>query len=190
MNKDYRILSSSPDNIKTWSSGTTQELLIYPPKAKYAKMNFHYRISLATVEDDTSIFTPLPGIQRTTMILEGELELTHKGKHSKKLSVLGQDSYDGGWNTSSVGRSTNFNLMTRGKTSGKLEGVSLEADEQIARPTSSHTIIYAHSGEVGVVAGKDAIVLKEGELIQLESATPLVIIKAIEASKVVITSIK
>ena len=85
MKQSYTIINRKDSKIAPWSGGITEEIYITPAKAQYAKMNFNCRISLATVESTESEFTPLPKVNRTTMVLEGKLELQHKGEYSKVL---------------------------------------------------------------------------------------------------------
>lgn len=61
-----------------WSGGETTELFIYPENANYKAGNYQFRLSTATVEIEASTFTPLPGVDRTLIVLEGEMQLDHK----------------------------------------------------------------------------------------------------------------
>lgn len=102
-----------------WSGGKTTEVYIHPPHSSYAKRDFGFRLSSATVQLDRSEFTSLPGFQRRIMLLEGEMHLDHAGHHSVTLPRYGLDSFDGAWNTVSHGRCTDFNLMLgKGFTGG------------------------------------------------------------------------
>jgi len=83
-------------------------------------------LSTATVEVETSVFTPLEGISRTLLVLDGEMTLSHLGQHTKTCGKFEIDRFDGSWITSSVGKCTDFNLMTNGKTSGTLEGLMIK----------------------------------------------------------------
>ena len=184
-----RIIVAKNRNVSRWSGGTTEELYISPKSAKYSKMNFDYRVSLATVDTSTSIFTPLPKVNRTTLILEGEIELTHTGQYTKSLKKFNQDSYSGEWETSSIGTSTNFNLMTRGKTNGKVVAHSLELDQQIICRKADHTLVYCRKGNLGVVVKNDALLIEEGSLLVLEDSNFSMIIKALEESEIIVVSI-
>lgn len=119
-------LIKSNYEINEWSGGTTTELFIYPEGAEYAERNFHFRLSTATVEAEESTFTPLAGVNRTLMVLYGDLELDHEGHHSKKLGPFEQDHFKGDWNTCSRGKCVDFNLMCRGNTTGELNGFALQ----------------------------------------------------------------
>lgn len=132
---------------KQWTGGTTTELFIYPEGATFEDRNFKFRLSTATIESETSTFTPLPGVKRTLMLLHGNLELQHKGYHQKKLSLLQKDIFDGGWETSSKGICIDFNLMCRGATEGSLVGFSLEKKEKkIISYSGELNFLYVHQG--------------------------------------------
>ena len=108
------------DTIETtnWSGGTTSELFIFPTTSTYKDLNFGFRLSRATIDTEESVFTPLPNVKRQLMLLDGKLELIHEGHHTKKLKPLQFDTFSGDWNTKSIGKATDFNLMTLGDTEG------------------------------------------------------------------------
>ena len=120
-----KIAPSSSQPTTNWSGGTTTELFIFPENSDYQKRNFDFRISTATVEIETSDFTPLMGVNRTLMVLEGEMHLSHEGQHSSGLKAFDQDRFDGGWQTMSRGKCVDLNLMCRGESTGKLQHFSI-----------------------------------------------------------------
>lgn len=190
MKHDFQIIA--PKNMETieWASGTSCELFISPKSARFSKKNFDFRLSIATVEDNSSIFTELPKIKRTTLVLEGETTLSHKEQYTKHLKRFDQDTYNGDWATSSEGKSTNFNLMTRGSVQSEVKANSLEKDEQLACPTNGgQASVYVHNGRIAVVMMNDAEVVEAGSLFVLPSTIPLVIVKALEESELIITHI-
>lgn len=117
-----------------WSGGTTTQLAIFPTDADYAARNFTWRVSSARVDVLESVFTSLPGVKRTLMVLDGRLALTHEGHHGSNLGVFEQDSFLGDWTTRSLGRVTDFNVMTRGCESS-LEVLSLSAVKDAVSPS-------------------------------------------------------
>ncbi|MEO9534049.1 MAG: HutD family protein [Crocinitomicaceae bacterium] len=122
-------LIKSNFEIKDWSGGTTTELFIYPEGAEYADLNFHFRLSTATVEVEESTFTSLPGVNRTLMVLYGQMDLIHEAQHKTSLLPFEQDEFKGDWITHSAGKCVDFNLMCRGKTSGELTGFALKKNQ-------------------------------------------------------------
>jgi environmental stress-induced protein Ves len=119
LTKDDYIVSS-------WSGGTTTQLAIFPPGARYADRNFLWRVSSATVELDESDFTPLPDYDRLISTLEGEIVLTHNGGAPIRLRPFEIHAFSGADATHSTGRCTDFNLMLRhGKAAGSMELLKL-----------------------------------------------------------------
>jgi environmental stress-induced protein Ves len=96
-----------------WSGGETTELLIQPQQANFSTRQFDFRISIATIRIEESVFTPLPGIQRTLLLLEGELQLEHRNHHIAHLKPFEQDSFMGNWETHCLGSGTDLNVMTQ-----------------------------------------------------------------------------
>ncbi|SMD33267.1 Various environmental stresses-induced protein Ves [Reichenbachiella faecimaris] len=140
-------LKPNPSKTITWAKGTSQELFIYPPASDFQKRDFLFRISLATVEAEQSMFTPLPGIQRTLMLLEGKHTLTHEGHHTKKLLPFDQDIFQGDWQTCSRGKATNFNLMCREGAQGTLKHIGVSHSEQVVcHLVADVELIYLHTG--------------------------------------------
>ena len=113
-----QIIRKADIQTSNWSGGTTSELFIFPTTSNYKDLSFGFRLSRATIEVEESVFTPLPNVKRQLMLLDGELELEHKGHHSKKLKPLQFDTFSGDWHTKSIGKATDFNLMTLGDTKG------------------------------------------------------------------------
>ena len=123
------ILRSEEFTASTWVGGKTTQLFTHPQGANYAARDFDFRLSTATVELEKSDFTALPGFSRKLMILEGEIEINHENQHNKTLHKFDVDAFEGDWKTSSVGRCTDFNVMTSAKYTSSLKAISLHADE-------------------------------------------------------------
>lgn len=128
--------------VSNWSGGKTTQIAIYPPKANYADRDFAFRISSASVELDESIFTLLPDYDRIIAPITGQLTLYYNG--SDKPVVLNEmefSRFDGGWNTRSKGRVTDYNLMTRkGICSGDAFSITLISGETTVIPKQSTTL--------------------------------------------------
>lgn len=156
----------------SWSGGTTTELAIYPKDAVYKKRDFIWRLSSAKVEAEESTFTSLPDVNRIIMVLDGELRLEHEGHHKCTLKPFQQDNFSGSWNTKSYGKVTDFNLMMRGKCSGKLEPIFIEEGEErkIALNIdkgyfNSTQAIYCVLGEIKIhISTNEIVTLHTGEL--------------------------
>ncbi len=94
-----------------WSGGTTSQLFIYPSESLFAERNFDFRISTATIDVEESDFTPLTEYNRLLAVLEGDLEIIHQGKYSKKLQKFENDRFHGSWQTNSKGKVRDFNVI-------------------------------------------------------------------------------
>jgi len=128
---DYKIIKKESLETSIWSGGTTTQLSIFPENAKYQDRNFVWRLSSATVEEETSEFTYLPDYNRILMILSGKLELNHNDKEIINLNAFDQNEFDGASKTKSFGKVVDFNLMMRkDKCSGKVKAVSIDKNEK------------------------------------------------------------
>lgn len=163
-----KIIKASETKAKSWSGGTTTELYIYPENAILKDLNFNFRISKATVEDEKSTFTALPGVSRTLLVLEGSAILQHKGYHTAFLSKFDQDKFEGSWQTECTGILTDFNLMTTSGTEGVVEKIELQKHSQISvKPEAKMEVYYLHQGtflfEESTLSAGDLIILQPEE---------------------------
>ena len=69
--------------------GWTSEIALSPPGADFASGAFDWRLSLAEIEAD-SAFSPLPGVDRTIALLEGDGMLLFEGTNETVLERRGQ----------------------------------------------------------------------------------------------------
>ncbi|MFZ9028342.1 MAG: HutD family protein [Crocinitomicaceae bacterium] len=181
-----KIISTPLKKPTKWSGGLTTELFIYPEGSSYTERNFDFRLSTATVEVETSVFTPLQYVQRTLMVLEGKMELNHQGHHSAVLGPMDVDDFDGGWETSSKGTCVDFNLMCLNGTKGTVEGFDLDMAETVNMDCNdSHCFVYIFKGALNVNYSS----IEEGSLIHLthNSSTQL---RAVKKSRLVIIKIR
>ena len=147
------ILRASEQQVSKWAGGTTTQLAIYPKNSSYMERSFEWRVSTARVDSEESAFTPLPGVHRILMILEGQMELTHEGIRSVSLKSFEQDEFDGGWTTKSLGRCVDFNLMTMGRSvKGKLEAAVPQSLNLFEQEVSSEAweAFYCFSAAINV----------------------------------------
>lgn len=150
-----------------WSGGSTTELYIHPSTANYAAGNFNFRISSATVEIEKSDFTILPGVFRQLMVLKGSIKVSHKNHHEIQLNKREIDCFEGSWETSALGTCVDFNLMTKGNTSGKISSVCVSADKSLnfqLDSTCEFIIFYAYEGKLQCHFGSEKRNLNQGEL--------------------------
>jgi hypothetical protein len=117
---EIEILRRTRQVTGVWSGGTTTQLAIWPPEADYKSRDFKWRISTARVEQEESVFTPLPGFQRHLMLLKGSIRLEHENHGEVTLNAFEQSDFDGSWRTVSKGKCTDFNLMLAEGYAGKI----------------------------------------------------------------------
>jgi environmental stress-induced protein Ves len=146
------LIRKSQQNSATWSGGTTTQLFIYPRNETYSNLQFDFRISTATVEVETSTFTQLPGVRRTLMVLDGTMGLNHQHHHTKQLQKFDIDEFMGAWQTNSIGKCTDLNLMCRGNANGHMFGHSLASNstQTYPIPQNSMSFLYCVSGELAI----------------------------------------
>lgn len=169
-----------------WSGGETTELYIYPENAQYKTGNYLFRLSTATVEVEESTFTPLSGVDRTLMVLEGEMKLVHEGYHEALLVPLETDQFKGDWITRSEGKCVDFNLMCKEGTKGEVKGYSLSQGSNLNLDlTGQMNFIFVYSGMVQI----DGIAAKKGQLLILDANPSSITIIAKEESIIIHVSI-
>ena len=172
------------ENWKTtkWSGGTTSEIFIYPENALFKKGNYEVRISIATVEHEYSEFTPLPGVERTLMVLEGSQKLTHRGPHTSELKQFNQDKFHGNWDTSSEGISINFNVIYQDDQFVRVQSIPLIKGMK-GTLDFSDTFVFVYLkegilriGEHEINAGMSAVIK---ETIQIEAIKDVILIEVV-----------
>lgn len=173
MSSFITVIRKNEQKTTAWSGGATTELALYPPGSEYAKRNFSWRLSSATVEAAESTFTPLPGIRRTLLLLSGEMELEHAGQHKVRLLPFEQDSFLGDWQTTSRGVASDFNLMLSGAADGSLSVLSVTPHAAGTATVTAHrqyplttTAFYCVDGSAGISANHaDTWLLASGDLL-------------------------
>ncbi|HCW53861.1 MAG TPA: HutD-family protein [Clostridium sp.] len=122
---DFKLIKNADYTPTYWSGGSATELITYPQNSSFAIRNFLWRLGFAKIDIDTSTFSSLPGIKRHLMVTDGSMTLTHKDRYSKKLTSYSQDFFMGDWITTTEGRCSVFNLMTRENYDGELSHITL-----------------------------------------------------------------
>jgi len=148
-----------------WSGGLTTEIAIFPYESHYVTRNFGWRISTATVDVDHSVFTPLPGIWRVLMIIEGRMVLEHEGQHGASLERFQQHAFSGAWRTESWGRAQDLNVMLSAQYRAKITAPESDdmgsSSRKIVVPISAGSqkaweLFYCVAGSLGV-RGNDGL---------------------------------
>ena len=166
-----RLEKLGPADYRTsaWSGGTTTQLAIFPPEARYQDRSFLWRISSATVELERSDFTPLPDYDRQICTLRGHIILTHGAGDPVPLEPYEVHAFSGADPTQSLGRCTDFNLMLRrGRAEGKMRHCRLE-QAQLLRWTDrvDQMLLYCAEGSCTIRISEDVRRLTAGESLLL-----------------------
>ena len=165
MSKSF-IIKKKNMVISDWFGGKTTQLFISPSASTLKELNFDFRLSTATIELEKSDFTPLPGVDRTLMLLDGELKLEHKDHHSKTIPIYDVDRFKGDWNTVSFGKAIDFNLMTTKNYDTLISILPFTKNSNFKDLNlSDYTFIYVYKGNLKSNYGK----LEEGDLLVINS---------------------
>ena len=160
-----------------WSGGATTQLAIAPRGAVYADRDFLWRVSSATVELDESDFTPLPDYRRFISTVRGDMTLSHDGGAELTLHPGDVHEFDGGADTHSRGRCTDFNLMLRkGKADGAMRALRLSGKCELSPDAGAETLLlYCASGGGVVRRGGEERRLAAGESVLAEDYRTLTV---------------
>lgn len=168
-----------------WTGGTTTQLYISPENADLSKKDFDFRISTATVVQEESDFTPMPGFGRKLMVLKGELQIEHAGHHSIFLKAFEQDQFSGDWQTKSKGTVVDFNVIYRPEFHFDLFEKELIAGGEFLYETNLESMIYVFKGSIEI----NSLNVTEGDFIWMENLQNTVI-QAIQTSILIIVDRK
>ena len=166
--------------VSQWSGGTTTQVAIAPEGAVYADRDFLWRISSASVDLDESDFTALPDYHRWISTLKGGMTLSHEGGEKIVLAPYEVHQFDGGVDTHSWGRCTDFNLMLRkGKCQGVVRSAKIAAgqSQEIAFESApsqqfpqADLILFCGCGAAVVTLGGESVTLNAGESVMVKGA--------------------
>lgn len=150
--------------ISTWSGGTTRQLVIGPPEARYAERDFLFRISSATVDLEESDFTLLPDYERHLCVLEGSLRLLPQGGAETRLAPYAVYRFDGGVPIHAVGRCVDFNLMVRkGAGQGSLTALQEARETRFTLNEKKAVAFYCAKGRARVMCQGEGLDLMREE---------------------------
>jgi len=122
-----KITVIKEDTVKTssWAGGESKQYFIYPPTADYAARNFSFRLSMATSNSEVEAkYSNLENFTRYLVMLEGKTHVFHKDHYDIVMEPYKNiDVFDGGWESSAIGKATDFNLMLARNCSGRMSVV-------------------------------------------------------------------
>jgi len=163
-----QLIYSSSHITTQWSGGTTTQLFIFPAQSNVSDRDFDFRISTAKVEVNESTFTPFIGFDRTLLILDGSIQISHEGHHEKVLKPFDQDFFKGDWSTKSVGICVDFNVITKPEFSNTTEVLKFSKGEEVAVEDSSNWLIfYLYKGSIEI---DNEFLLQQGDVLVVEES--------------------
>ncbi len=132
----YQVVKKEEQRTSKWSGGSTTEIFIYPEDANYAERHFSWRVSSATVELEESDFTPLYGVKRWIMPFDAPLLLKHRNQQKLLYEILLKPfeahCFKGDWDTRSIGKTRDFNLMLKEGSYGILKHFKLSEGVEVS----------------------------------------------------------
>ncbi|MCR5825309.1 MAG: HutD family protein [Oscillospiraceae bacterium] len=176
MQSTFTVLTTADYVTTQWSGGTTTQLTIAPQGAVYAERDFLWRVSSATVELDESDFTALPDYKRLISTVRGDMTLSHNGGAALTLHPGDVHAFDGGDDTHSVGRCTDFNLMLRkGRADGSMSSLRLDTERRTLVPEAGteQLLLFCATGNVEIRRGDEHCRLAAGEALCADGSAPL-----------------
>ena len=117
----YEVIEESHQKTIKWDGGETKELYIYPEDAIYQETDFDFRVAVSRGTAKHGSLRKFPGYKRQVMLLDGEVTLSHKGRHDITLGRYEQDVSLGDWETARFGCGTDMSLLTGADFSGRME---------------------------------------------------------------------
>ncbi len=163
----YTLIEGTARTVSRWAGGSSSQICIYPETAQYQKRDFLFRVSTATADtDEPAPYTPLPGVTRHLLMLQGSAAVHHEGHYSLTMTPYREiDVFDGGWDSSAAGKVQDFNLMCRGTCRGELS--VLTEDTVLSCDGWTHLLLYCGQGDACVLVGDESISLKAEDALLL-----------------------
>lgn len=188
---NYEIKNLKDITPSTWAGGKTYEILIGGKGKDYAKRDFSYRVSSATVDLEESTFSDLPMVNRYITTIKGSMKLEHLSPMTNKkmqeitLEPFDVHFFDGGLKTVSYGKVQDFNLMIDKVTAGGEMKSYTYADGEVTIKDTEHKkygcevkfVVFCAVGEVEIknsnqiLKANDYIVEEEGAELSLKALT-------------------
>lgn len=168
---NYKILKDFKQS--KWTSGTTTSLYIFPENGDYSSGNFDFRISIATIEEEETTFTPLEGFQRVFTLLEGEVELIHQDKIRSQIGIGEQDVFDGVWLTKSKGFGKPINVIHKAEKKVNVTYFNSLDSSFNMKPSLEFLFFWAIESELLISFKNQKIELLPNELLCIQNDSNL-----------------
>ncbi|MBR4879829.1 MAG: HutD family protein [Clostridia bacterium] len=149
------LLSRNNALLSKWSGGTTAQLMIFPESSEYKDRDFDYRISVATIDDETSTFTSLPDYHRYMVALSDKINITNNGQ-PVQLNRCELYEFEGADSVESFGKAVDLGIMCRrNKCHADIRILAYEMNETVPQDADYAYVAVGHAEE-----GPDGIVVK------------------------------
>ncbi|MGT2933353.1 HutD family protein [Streptococcus catagoni] len=167
---DIKIVTDNDFKESLWSGGKTRELLIFPRSSSYKEKNFDYRLSTASVEEPTTVFSDVSSYHRLIMTLDHSISLKNADKKEVKILQPFESYYfEGHEKVFSVGECKDFNLMYNNKYDGQIMAIASNNDPICGN--NPIQIIYALNDLNYQIEGKDSGFLQANNLLIVKQNT-------------------
>ncbi len=165
---DIILVGRETYSTSSWSGGKTTELFIYPEDSRYGNLDFKFRISSASVEQEESSFTKLLGVDRFISPLDKSLRLTHDNKSFVELQPFEIYEFSGRAETRSFGKAKDFNLMLANGARGSLESLLVQKEHILAEAEAkkeTFDCLYSWDSQLEVYVDKKSYLLNPSDLL-------------------------
>ncbi len=167
---EWELITEDKQNVSNWSGGETRELYLSgAEECSYKDRNFDLRLSSATVEVESSVFSDLKGYTRYLMPLEGDIKISHDGGEPEILKPYDVHKFDGGSHTESEGKCKDFNVMISSKLDASVTMLGKELSEAApVKITDVPEEEYIYSlGRCTIEMDKFYAMIKSGNLMKI-----------------------
>lgn len=129
------VISEERALTSRWAGGETKQYYIYPPESSYAARDFCVRLSMAvSTSDEEAQYTRLENVTRHLIMLEGSAHVFHKGRYDILMNPYKEiDVFDGGWESSAIGKIVDFNMMLSNGCLGEMSVMDESGNYTVGR---------------------------------------------------------
>lgn len=120
------IIRKDMVTITHWAGGESRQYFIYPPNSSYSARDFSIRLSVATsTTNEEAKYTNLKNVTRHLIMIDGSTHVFHNNHYDLIMNPYEEiDVFDGGWESSAIGKVTDFGMMLGKDGYGKMSVVN------------------------------------------------------------------
>lgn len=163
--------NGSQQGVQRYGAEATVDIAVYPPNASVN--NFHWRVGLATVEND-GLFPRYRGVDRSLALLEGgALAMAFDGAHKRRVEPGAQLAFDGEATTFGCplgGPVLDLSVMSRRQyCQHRMHWLEWEGDVVLRREPGAVGLLFVVDGEV-TVEGQPALQARDALLLNANAS--------------------